>query len=31
LAAVETALIENGHKIQPGVGVGAALKVLMEG
>ena len=30
LAAVETALIENGHKIEPGVGVGAALKVFME-
>lgn len=30
LAAIESALIENGHKIQPGVGVGAALKVLME-
>jgi len=31
LAAVETALIENGHKIEPGVGVGAALKVFMAG
>lgn len=30
LAAVECALIEHGHKVQPGVGVGAALKVLME-
>ncbi len=31
LAAVETALIENGQKLTPGVGVGAALKVFMEG
>jgi aspartate aminotransferase-like enzyme len=30
LAAVESALIEHGHKITPGVGLGAALKVLME-
>lgn len=29
LAGVESALIEHGHKIQPGVGVGAALQVLM--
>ncbi len=30
LAAVESALIEHGHKIAPGVGVGAAIKVIME-
>jgi aspartate aminotransferase-like enzyme len=30
LAAVEAALIKNGHSITPGVGLGAAMKVLME-
>jgi len=30
LAAVEAALIKNGHAITPGVGLGAAMKVLME-
>ncbi|HEX5034056.1 MAG TPA: alanine--glyoxylate aminotransferase family protein [bacterium] len=30
LAAVESALIQNGHSITPGVGLGAAMKVLME-
>jgi len=28
LAAIESTLIENGHKIEPGVGLGAALKVI---
>ncbi|HCU23990.1 MAG TPA: aminotransferase [Deltaproteobacteria bacterium] len=31
LAAVESALIEQGHAIQPGVGLGAAMQVLMKG
>jgi len=30
LAAIESALIEHGHKIEPGVGLGAAVKVLLE-